>query len=56
MLFTDAFVDGLTRFLTHRRLQREHRHTIDAVSALPAHIRKDIGWPGAYERQRIFRR
>ena len=28
--------------------------TYAAVSQLPAHIQKDIGWPNAYDRQRGF--
>ncbi|MCG6858313.1 MAG: hypothetical protein LJE67_09620 [Salaquimonas sp.] len=56
MLFTDLFFDGWNQYLVNRRHQRVHRETVEEISALPAHIRRDIGWPGAYERQRAHRR
>ena len=56
MLFTDAFFDGWTRYLSHRRDDRLHRKTMEEISDLPPHLLKDIGWPNSYDRQRTFRR
>ena len=56
MSFTSAVFDGLTRYVTHRRQNRVHRETIQAISNLPPHLLKDIGWPNSYDRQRTFRR
>jgi len=55
-MFTTAFFDGWTRYVARRRDDRAHRETIEAISNLPPHLLKDIGWPNAYDRQRIFRR
>ena len=56
MLFTTAFFDGMTRYATRRRDNTAHRETIKAISELPPHLLKDIGWPNAYDRQRTHRR
>ena len=55
MTFTDTLFDTWRHYSTRRRERREHRDTINAVSDLPTHILKDIGWPGAYDRQRKYR-
>ena len=56
MSFTTAFFDGLTRYMSHRHDNRVHRETIQAISELPPHLLRDIGWPNAYDRQRTYRR
>lgn len=56
MSLTTGFFDAWAGYLSRRRDNREHRQTIDAVSDLPPHILRDIGWPGAYERQRKHHR
>ena len=43
--FWSAYVGYMNRF----RERRAHRATIDEVSKLPAHLRRDIGWPDAYD-------
>lgn len=44
----------MTRYRRFRERARERRRfvaTCQAVSQLPQHIQKDIGWPAAYDRQ-----
>jgi hypothetical protein len=52
-----AFGEMMKRYRSYREKSREHRNiaaTYMAISELPQHIRKDIGWPAAYERQREY--
>lgn len=52
-----AFSTMIERFRTYRsekRAFRKYAATQMAVHQLPAHIRKDIGWPAAYENQRGY--
>ena len=55
MLFPTNFFDAWRTYSALRKKQRRHRETIEAVSDLPPHILRDIGWPGRYERQRRYR-
>ncbi len=52
MLFPASFFDAWRTYSASRKEHRVHRQTVDAINELPPHILKDIGWPGAYERQR----
>ncbi|MGI9402338.1 MAG: hypothetical protein ACR2O0_13880 [Rhizobiaceae bacterium] len=50
-----AFSTMVERFKTYRNERREQRKYMDtymAVQQLPMDVRKDIGWPTAYESQR----
>ncbi len=40
------------KYRKHKRALRKQAATYVAVQELPAHIRKDIGWPTAYDHQR----
>lgn len=55
MSLTSELFGAWRRYSSRRQEQRIHRDTIEAVGTLPPHILKDIGWPGAYERQRKYR-
>jgi hypothetical protein len=53
-----AFGEMMKRYKDYRdksRQQRRYAATYMAISELPQHIRKDIGWPAAYERQRGYK-
>ncbi|GIL00951.1 MAG: hypothetical protein BroJett030_08500 [Alphaproteobacteria bacterium] len=54
MTFPASLFDAWRTYSRQRQERRIHRQTINAVSDLPTHILKDIGWPGAYERQRKY--
>ncbi len=50
-----AFSTMVERFRTYRNERREYRKymaTYVAVQQLPMDVRKDIGWPAAYDAQR----
>lgn len=51
MPITD-FLPNLSAWLRNRHVRNVDRKTNIAVSELPPHVLKDIGWPGAWERQR----
>lgn len=38
-----------TTYLDRARQRRADRRTLAAVSDLPSHLLKDIGWPGGYD-------
>lgn len=38
-----------TSYLNRARQRRADRRTLAAVSDLPQHLLKDIGWPGGYD-------
>jgi hypothetical protein len=50
----DAFMKRYKNYREKSREQRKIAATYMAISELPQHIRKDIGWPAAYERQRSY--
>lgn len=55
MLSAATLLDALRSYSERRREEQTYRDTMNAVSDLPPHILKDIGWPGGYERQRVRR-
>lgn len=52
MFGTTNFWDSYVRYLGRMRERKMERETERLVSQLPRHLRRDIGWPGAYERIR----
>ena len=52
MRLTTQIFDAWREFARRRRENWEYRRTINAVSDLPPHVLKDIGWPTAYDRGR----
>lgn len=42
------FWDAYTGYLGRMRERRLEQETERLVSELPPHLRRDIGWPGAY--------
>lgn len=46
------FFPGLRTWLRNRQFRNIDHKTNIAISELPPHVLKDIGWPGAWERQR----
>jgi len=55
MLFPATLFDAWRNYSERRREEQVYRNTVNAVSDLPPHILKDIGWPGGYDRQRVYR-
>lgn len=49
-----TMVERFRNYRSERRAFRQHAATYMAVHELPAHIRKDIGWPTAYDNQRGY--
>ncbi|HSO47500.1 MAG TPA: DUF1127 domain-containing protein [Rhizobiaceae bacterium] len=47
MRITDGIINALRAYARHRR----ERQTLTAISDLPPHLLKDIGWPGAHDRK-----
>lgn len=54
MSFRQSFVSFAASLLRHSRERYAHRQTLSAVSELPPHMLKDIGWPDSYERRRRY--
>lgn len=52
MNITTTLADAWRQFTRRREQEVTHRRTMMAVSELPPHLLKDIGWPGAYEAKR----
>lgn len=52
MSLTTGFWSAYVDYLSRARERRAHRRTVEEISNLPEHIRRDIGWPSAYERTR----
>jgi uncharacterized protein YjiS (DUF1127 family) len=51
MSFRQSFVSYASSLLRNSRERRARRQTYEAVSELPTHILKDIGWPDSYNRR-----
>lgn len=51
MTIATAFTNFARSALRHSRERYAHRQTLQAVSELPPHVLKDIGWPDSYERR-----
>lgn len=47
MRITDGIVHVLRSYARHRR----EKQTMLAISELPPHLLKDIGWPGGHDRK-----
>ena len=52
MSLSNDFWSSYIKYFNKMRERRAHRQTIAEIAALPEHIRRDIGWPTAYERTR----
>lgn len=52
MRLTTTLADAWRQFARRRDEDYSHRRTMMAVSELPPHLLKDIGWPASYESRR----
>jgi Domain of unknown function (DUF1127) len=52
MSLSNDFWSAYFTYFDKMRERRIHRQTVAEISELPEHLRRDIGWPGAYERGR----
>ena len=52
MKITSTILDTWREYARRRSDRITHRATMLAVSELPPHLLKDIGWPADYERGR----
>jgi hypothetical protein len=52
MPLNNDFWSAYVRYFNKMRERRIHRQTVAEISELPEYLRRDIGWPGAYERSR----
>ena len=52
MKLTTNLFESWREYSRKRQERASHYKTLTAVSDLPPHLLKDIGWPSAYERGR----
>lgn len=55
MSMFNAMKDRYQSYRATARERKQYQSAYMAISELPQHILKDIGWPAAYERQRLYR-
>jgi hypothetical protein len=46
-----SFISDLKRYAIARLRGRRHRETLIVLNSLPADLKKDIGWNGAFDRR-----
>jgi len=46
-----SFMSDLKRYAIARLRGRRHRATLIVLNSLPADLKKDIGWNGAFDRR-----
>jgi len=52
-VFNPALFKAVSRYAASIRAMREEVRTERVLNALPADIRKDIGWPDAFPERRL---
>ena len=52
MSVTNSFWSAYVGYFSRMRERRRHERTVAEIADLPEYLRRDIGWPNAYERAR----